>query len=481
MSEAKDIFISYRRDGGEFLANLLYLRLTADGYRVFLDIESLRSGKFNEQLFQVIEACTDLLLILPPKGLDRCADPSDWVRLELEHATNLGKNIIPVMMRDFRWPETLPEKLRDIPLKNGVTADTELFDGVISRLEKKLLLSRIQSVEDLPLSQQLQDRFSHIASDTAKTPLMQIMAKKKEDRFIHDFANRNIQKPSEAADNLPDESDPSENFGLSFTLYDREGDDTIVYRAKTSYDRERLVRYCEPDRLIRSSEQEAPYIRRTYYIPPEDLQDDFLALIFLTFRDCGEFIEVYINTGALQHRDVKIATSPKLFSTFDKPAKKSLDGYFSDSLTEDQKELYESGQCIQKYHHEVIGPLNNVLIDPITLESPRRELYFDEEKQEFAARVKLKSNYTYFTFQLKFNDSPSGTEPMTDLEIGSVYRTGSHGFPKDLLRAGSYLEKDGSAEALYQIGLMFQNEEEIRDEEIAASYFQRAAALESAE
>ena len=31
-----DIFISYRRDGGDTLAQLIYDRLTARGYRVFL-------------------------------------------------------------------------------------------------------------------------------------------------------------------------------------------------------------------------------------------------------------------------------------------------------------------------------------------------------------------------------------------------------------------------------------------------------------
>ena len=42
-----DIFISYRRDGGDTLSQLIYDRLTHRGYRVFLDIESLNAGKFN--------------------------------------------------------------------------------------------------------------------------------------------------------------------------------------------------------------------------------------------------------------------------------------------------------------------------------------------------------------------------------------------------------------------------------------------------
>ena len=67
-----DVFISYRRDGGDTLAQLIYDRLTERGYRVFLDIESLRSGKFNEKLLEVISQCRDLVVILPPGALERC-------------------------------------------------------------------------------------------------------------------------------------------------------------------------------------------------------------------------------------------------------------------------------------------------------------------------------------------------------------------------------------------------------------------------
>ena len=59
-----DVFISYRREGGDTLAQLLYDRLTNRGYRVFLDIESLNSGKFNEKLLEVIEECKDIIIML---------------------------------------------------------------------------------------------------------------------------------------------------------------------------------------------------------------------------------------------------------------------------------------------------------------------------------------------------------------------------------------------------------------------------------
>ena len=89
-----DIFISYRRDGGDTLSQLIYDRLTHRGYRVFLDIESLNAGKFNEKLLEGIEECNDMVIILPPKALDRCKNEGDWLYRELEHGIKNKKNIV---------------------------------------------------------------------------------------------------------------------------------------------------------------------------------------------------------------------------------------------------------------------------------------------------------------------------------------------------------------------------------------------------
>lgn len=131
---AYDIFISYRRDGGDTLAQLIYDRLTARGYRVFLDIESLRSGKFNEKLLSVIDECKDLVVILPPNSLERCNNPGDWLYAELSHALKRKKNIVPVMMKGFSWPDTLPKGLEELPNFNGIQDNKDYFDAVIDKI-----------------------------------------------------------------------------------------------------------------------------------------------------------------------------------------------------------------------------------------------------------------------------------------------------------------------------------------------------------
>jgi hypothetical protein len=137
-----DIFISYRRDGGETMAILLHDRLSAKGYNVFLDVESLNSGKFNTQLLKVIENCKDVIAVLSENSLDRCANEDDWVLAELAHSFKHGKNIIPFMLRGFEWSESLPDSISELPLQNGVNANSnEYFDASVERLITKFLKS----------------------------------------------------------------------------------------------------------------------------------------------------------------------------------------------------------------------------------------------------------------------------------------------------------------------------------------------------
>lgn len=128
------VFISYRRTGFE-TANLIAEKLKSMGYSVFFDVESLRGGKFNDQLFNVIDKCTDFVLILPENALDRCADKEDWVRKEVTYAMLKGKNIVPVMLRGFTWPNPMPSGMEDLCDYQAVAAsDFQLFDESMNKL-----------------------------------------------------------------------------------------------------------------------------------------------------------------------------------------------------------------------------------------------------------------------------------------------------------------------------------------------------------
>ncbi len=135
------VFVSYRRMGGEALAYLVYEKLSNLGYKVFYDIESLSSGKFNTKLYEVIDLCKDVIVILPPGGLDRCADDEDWLRYEISYAIEKGKNLIPVFMNGFQWPENMPDNIIELKNYNGVNVTFDFFDGFIRKLQKNLVIN----------------------------------------------------------------------------------------------------------------------------------------------------------------------------------------------------------------------------------------------------------------------------------------------------------------------------------------------------
>ena len=136
-SQQYDIFISYRREGGYDTAQLLYDRLTQMGYRVSFDLETLRGGKFNTQLYRRIEQCSDVLVVMSRDSLNlRENQEDDWFRLEIAHALKHKKNIVPVFLRDFKFPQKgeLPEDIADLVDYQGVTASQEHFDSMLNRI-----------------------------------------------------------------------------------------------------------------------------------------------------------------------------------------------------------------------------------------------------------------------------------------------------------------------------------------------------------
>ncbi|MBQ8537792.1 MAG: BspA family leucine-rich repeat surface protein [Clostridia bacterium] len=137
-----DIFISYRRDGGDITAMYIYQALKERGYDVFYDLEVLRAGKFNEALLESIRICQDFVLVLSPHALDRCSDENDWVRKEIAEALRLKKNIVPILLNGFVFPEHLPQEIDDIRYQNGLSATTEYFQESMNRLCSRYLKAK---------------------------------------------------------------------------------------------------------------------------------------------------------------------------------------------------------------------------------------------------------------------------------------------------------------------------------------------------
>jgi len=151
------VFISYRRDGGEYLTGRIYDYLTNHGISVFYDMESLHTGKFDDQLYKKIDECQYFIAVLPPNALDRCVSEDDWVRQEIARAIELKKTIIPILMPGFSFPKDLPEDISEIAAYQGFVVNNAIFKEQMNhlietltadkkkKLPKKLLISCISA------------------------------------------------------------------------------------------------------------------------------------------------------------------------------------------------------------------------------------------------------------------------------------------------------------------------------------------------
>lgn len=135
-----DVFVSYRRSNGSQLASLLKVHLQLRGFSVFLDVERLEAGKFDNNLLNSIRQAKYFLLVLTPNALDRCIkddELKDWVHREIVQALQTKCNIIPIM-DSFDWPEdgNLPEDMRPILTFNGIRWIHDYQDACVDKLER---------------------------------------------------------------------------------------------------------------------------------------------------------------------------------------------------------------------------------------------------------------------------------------------------------------------------------------------------------
>ncbi|ESO08038.1 hypothetical protein HELRODRAFT_75616, partial [Helobdella robusta] len=140
IEKSLDVFISYRRSNGSQLASLLKVHLQLRGFSVFLDIEKLPAGKFDDSLITSIHSSRNFILVLTPNALDRCigdVDCKDWIHREIVAAMNGGCNIIPVI-DNFVFPsaESLPEDIKNISYFNGIRWIHDYQDACVDKLEQ---------------------------------------------------------------------------------------------------------------------------------------------------------------------------------------------------------------------------------------------------------------------------------------------------------------------------------------------------------
>ena len=139
----KTVFISYRRDVAKHLARAVFEDLRAHGYDAFMDVESIGSGTFDTIILDEIASRAHFVVILTPGSLERCTEPGDWLRREIEHAMDSQRNIVPVLGDSFSFEGAEPYltgELSQLKRYNALTVRHDYFNEAMEKLRSRFLV-----------------------------------------------------------------------------------------------------------------------------------------------------------------------------------------------------------------------------------------------------------------------------------------------------------------------------------------------------
>ncbi len=140
IDKSLDVFISYRRSNGSQLASLLKVHLEIRNMSVFLDVDRLVSGKFDNNLLQSIRSAKNFVLVLTPGALDRCFgdhEMRDWIHKEVACAIQSDCKIIPVF-DNFAMPDQsqLPDTMKAVTSFNAVNWVHDYQEACVDKIER---------------------------------------------------------------------------------------------------------------------------------------------------------------------------------------------------------------------------------------------------------------------------------------------------------------------------------------------------------
>ena len=146
----KSVFISYRRTNAPW-ALAIYQNLTGHGYDVFFDFQNINSGDFEQIILGNIKARAHFIVILTPSSLERCNNPNDWFRREIETAIDEKRNIIPLFFEGFNFgvpsiANRLTGQLETLKKYNGLNIPADYFGEAMQRLQTRFLNIALEAV-----------------------------------------------------------------------------------------------------------------------------------------------------------------------------------------------------------------------------------------------------------------------------------------------------------------------------------------------
>ncbi|MCA9907957.1 MAG: tetratricopeptide repeat protein [Anaerolineae bacterium] len=138
----KTVFISYRRQVASFIARAVFQDLRANGWDVFMDVQSIDAGEFDRIILNQIAARAHFVVILTPGTLERCANGDDWLRREIEYAFEKERNIVPLLANSFDFASNkahLTGTLAELQRRNALNVPHDYFEEAMERLRTRYL------------------------------------------------------------------------------------------------------------------------------------------------------------------------------------------------------------------------------------------------------------------------------------------------------------------------------------------------------
>lgn len=500
--DQKYIFVSYSHSNGDKVAPILE-RLNSEGFRMWYDDGIEWGSEWPESIASHLRQC-EVCMAFHSKASVLSAN----CRQEIHYALKMQKGILSVYLEDVELSEgmdmqltpfqsTFPYQYANQEDFFNRLAETKIIQecrGTADKSDNGSNLDKINQLHAISVDTELEKKYQELFGEPRTEPDQSPLEKKLEVVKTRNFMESIISRlPAKEDLDLSDDFDTRISLvpigyttrkstgkyqivsGKHFTIPDVPGYKTVLFRIIDHVDYKTLTRFytCEMLDTTPSIASDGTVLGTMYFVDDPQTEED-LTILHLN----AETGDVYVNMGILKGDHVTISTCPTHIAFekqhLDNTYHLSPVGYDLDHINEE--ELYpEKGQLAgEKWYDADIRKSPIIILDPETALPVKRELYYDESLQEWRARIKLVPYKSYFTFQIKDGDNRT-SRPLSSFEIAKYYREGSFGFPKDLFKAVSYFEEDGSAEALYEVAVLFRSEKSIYDKETYLDYLHQAA------
>ena len=201
-----------------------YQDLDHNGYDVFFDYLNIDSGSFEKVIIENIKSHAHFLVILTPSALERCKEPNDWLRREIETAMDEKRNIVPLMFEGFGFgspptKEALTGKLASLNDYNGMTVYSEYFFEAMEKLRNRFLNVALKDVRLPPLigkAKEANDAQKAAASKEPQVKKEALTAQVSFERGLQAQENpERIKYFTDAIWNMPNHAESYYNRGLA--------------------------------------------------------------------------------------------------------------------------------------------------------------------------------------------------------------------------------------------------------------------------